>query len=212
MGLIDDFLARLRKANPQEQESFLQQLTKEKTVLDALKRAGYTVQATNTPQGKPPEAGSFPVVQIDPTNSTETLKGAYATIFNPDTGGFEYQRTITKLPINGAGAAGDNVIWTPAKGKKFRLLGFLLTIPIGSTTAASQVVSIKDGVGGTAGAIMSFNISIGALAALTQPIILLVMLPSNGCLSSKADNPLNVNLLCAMTAGGVQFSGWGCEE
>src|SRR5437867_1212080 len=46
-------------------------------------------------------------------------------------------------------AAGDNALWTPTAGKKFRLLGFSLSIDAAIGVAGNDLVKLTDGAAGT---------------------------------------------------------------
>jgi hypothetical protein len=104
------------------------------------------------------------------------------------------RRTPTVFKVVALGAAtAETTIWTPAAGKKFRLMGFLLTPGAGST------LTFKDNTGGTT--------IFAARGATDTPIT-----PSglgNGILSAAADNVLTVTRGTSCTLDGVV---WGCEE
>ena len=100
-------------------------------------------------------------------------------------------------------------MWTPAAGKKYRLLGFYVILPIGSTTAAALTFNLADSGGLT---IFSGVISTAALAALTSPILIPFQLPFNGFLSPLVNNRLVCALSTAMTAGEIDVNVWGTEE
>jgi hypothetical protein len=91
-----------------------------------------------------------------------------------------------------ASSAGDNAVWTPAAGKKFRLLGFILAC--GGTGVA---VYFKDG---------ATQISPTFTLAANQ---ITQMDLGNGYLSSTANNVLNANLGAANTVG---IWAYGTEE
>ncbi len=102
------------------------------------------------------------------------------------------RRAIIYKPISAA-AAGANAIWTPAAGKKFRLMGFHLSFS-GTTNAkwqdgATDITGLYYGVANT--------VVNGGLPE------------ANGYLSALADNVLNLNLSAAVAVGGLV---WGVEE
>jgi hypothetical protein len=131
-----------------------------------------------------------------------------ACVYNLDTAVFEYPRTPSKYKSAGASAAGSTALWTPAAGKKFRLMGGVGSLPIGTTTAAILSISLLD----AAGVIISWNISPGALAATSQVTKMDFLFNGNGYLSTAANNVLNIQLSNALTAGSCTFTVWGCEE
>ena len=101
-------------------------------------------------------------------------------------------RAVIYKPISAA-AAGANAVWTPAAGKKFRLMGFHLSFS-GTANAkwqdgATDITGLYYGVANTA-----IN---GGLPE------------ANGYLSAAADNALNLNLSAAVAVGGLV---WGTEE
>jgi len=109
------------------------------------------------------------------------------------------------LTINAAGVA---ALWTPAAGNRFHLMGITLTIPIGSTAAAALILRIQD-----AGAVMhEIYFSAGALAATTVIWSETLNFPGNGLESTAVNNPLNLNLLEALTAGRLSAMCWGFED
>ena len=89
----------------------------------------------------------------------------------------------------------ETAIWTPAAGKKFRLMGFCLTQ--GVLTGA---VTIKDGTAGTTILIIP-QTTIG-VAFASPPM-------GNGILSAAADNVLTATGATAETLTGFVF---GTEE
>ncbi len=87
-----------------------------------------------------------------------------------------------------AAALGDNAVWTPAAGKKFRLLG--LAIQCGATATD---VYLKDGATQISPV---FKLAANQLISLDS-----LFARSNGLLSAAADNVLNINLSAANPVG-----------
>lgn len=89
----------------------------------------------------------------------------------------------------------DTAIWTPAAGKRFRLMGFLLAFTVAAT------ITIKDGAAGA---------TIWTLIA--QPINTNIPSPpalGNGIRSGAADRALTFNASAASNVSGIVF---GTEE
>lgn len=117
---------------------------------------------------------------------------------------FEPVRTPNTFKLANAAAIGSTALWTPAAGKKFRILGFSVFIPSISTSAAGSVVSLLDNA-----AAFTYAAAIGATTAV---VALTVALGPNGFLSAAANNVLNISLSAAFTAGAIYVSAWGTEE
>lgn len=81
----------------------------------------------------------------------------------------------------------ETAIWTPASGKKFRILGFLL---VGS---AAGYITIKDNTAGTT--IMVVPTAAGGAGTFVE-------LPGNGYLSAAANNVLTATGSVNMTLSG----------
>ena len=144
------------------------------------------------------------VYLIDPTDSLVTPVSG-APVFNESTGHYEDIRTpSTWKAIGPVAGAGNTAIWTPSVGKRFRLLGFQISIPSTATTAAGSTIALFDGAGGI--------INLVDLGASSTGVNLLFNLPQNGYLSVAAGNVLNLNLTAALTTGAVLVSAWGDEE
>lgn len=135
---------------------------------------------------------------------------AYNAFYNGST--WTRQRIATILKSNVANAAGDTAVWTPASGKRVRLIRYQIEIPNSATmaTAGELTVKIRDASteisrqhtiyipstpGSTLGAWRSGWIRCG-----------------NGYLSSTANNVLNVNLSSALTSGKITINMEGIEE
>ncbi len=117
--------------------------------------------------------------------------------YNPATGGIDRQRTPTifKLIASQAVTAGTPVsVWTPAAGKKFRILGFTL-----STSVAGSIL-IQDTTG------------VNVLRLPKQVVNGVVSTPqnfNNGYLSTAANNQLFIDVSASGNVDGMIF---GTEE
>lgn len=89
-------------------------------------------------------------------------------------------------------ATAETALWTPASGKKFRLMGFILT------PGATGTLTLKDGTG-----LATIFVARGLI---DQPIIVDL---GNGILSGAADRVLTV---IRGTSGILDGTVWGREE
>jgi len=152
--------------------------------------------------------------QVTDGLSTSGLFGAYGAValFNGAT--WDRPRTPKVFTTkSSATASGDTAVWTPAAGKKFRVMRFMIAVQGLSTTAAGGTVAItlRDA---TSAILHTFNINVPAVA-LTGAALLYEsnwIDLGNGYLSAVANNVLNVNLGTAFTAGGVDVFVAGTEE
>lgn len=122
----------------------------------------------------------------------------------------EAQRTpIRFIPSVTIDAAGDNIVWDPAAGTRFRLMGGILSLTSDITTAAQLIMTILD----AAAPILRFWISEGAIAAAPgHPTIIPFTLPNNGYLSAAINQNLILNLTTALTVGSCGLNVYGTEE
>lgn len=141
---------------------------------------------------------AIPVFNVDPLTNPMPISG---------------QRTPTVFKgLAGANGAGLATIWTPAKGKKFRLLGGNVTLTKEAACAGALWISLCDNTETAATRIIRFEISSAALVATGQVENFPFVIPGNGYLSQAADNVLALNLSGALTAGLCTVSIWGVEE
>jgi hypothetical protein len=117
-----------------------------------------------------------------------------------------------------AAGLGDNALWTPAAGKKFRLMRLYVMVPTNCTIAARGVLVIKlrDGTTDT-------GVAMDVWLGQTAPVETASNIPPQaldsgwidlgiGILSAAANNVLNVNLSAALAAGNVRVMCAGTEE
>jgi hypothetical protein len=116
-----------------------------------------------------------------------------------------------------ASAAGNTALWTPASGKKFRLMRFMIQVPANVSVAARGVISVglQDG---TTDLKLTFDFFVGQ----TAPVETASSEPpnfntgwidiGNGILSAAANNVFNINLSGALAAGTVRVTCCGTEE
>jgi len=134
-------------------------------------------------------------------------------LYNPSLAipGWDMQRTPTIFKTVQITAVADNVVWTPATGKRFRLLGYNISWNLGTIAAAAglETITFKDGAAGTAFSTHAVQISNASAYGYGS---FDVNYPGNGFLSGLADRVLAVALDRAITAGGFWINVWGTEE
>jgi hypothetical protein len=129
--------------------------------------------------------------------------------FGSSQSGIESQRTPTTFKyISGINAVGPTHIWTPAGGKKFRLLGGIICLSKDAACAGALVIKLFE----EAVQFMTFDISLAALVAIGNVVIIPIVLPANGYFSTVADRHLDLLLTGALTAGSISVNVWGTEE
>jgi hypothetical protein len=113
---------------------------------------------------------------------------------------------------------GDTALWTPATGKKFRLMKLIVMVPPNCTLAARGVLTIKLRDGTT-----DMNITHDVFLGQTAPVETASSIPTDllqsglidlgpGLISAAVNNVLNVNLSSALAAGNVRVTAMGTEE
>lgn len=115
--------------------------------------------------------------------------------------------------VAAASASGNTAIWTPAAGKKFRLMFLHVQLGLDATLAAAGTLTVS--VADSATNLFSWEVDVdnAALPAVAAPYISAdLTLPGNGILSAAANNVLNCNLSAALTAGNVRVTALGTEE
>lgn len=110
-------------------------------------------------------------------------------------------------------AAGNTALWTPAAGKKFRLMRYMVQITGNGSLAVAGVLTVTlfDGAAGATNQTHDIFVPALALAGIglyTSPWIDI----GNGYLSVLANNVLNVNLSAALVTGNVRIVVAGTEE
>lgn len=130
-----------------------------------------------------------PADAISPAAPVEMLP--YQHLYNGAT--WDRARTPTVFKVVALSAAtAETTIWTPATGKKFRLMGFILT------PGAASTLTFKDNTGGTT--------VFAARGTTDQPVVVNI---GNGILSGAVNRVLTVTRGTSATLDGVVF---GTEE
>ena len=146
-----------------------------------------------------------------------TLSGLVAAAFqfawNPTEGGFDRIRVPVIFKTGVATALGATAIWTPAAGKKFRLMAYSIEVTANAAMAAAglEEITLLDAAAaiGQGSSVWLPN------AALTTSITgkdTGMRQLGNGYLSVAINQALNVNLGTALTAGEVRVNAIGTED
>lgn len=117
-------------------------------------------------------------------------------------------------------ASGDTAIWTPATGKRWRLLGFHLLVPAHAVLASRNALTItfRDAAQDLG---ITFDVWCGQTApvetasAIPQPLLVIPWMSMDqglGISSAAVNNPLNLNLSAALSAGNIRVTVCGFEE
>jgi len=132
--------------------------------------------------------------------------------FNNATGLLEYARTANVFKSVSLAATGN--IWTPASGKKFRLMMIQYQIPEQTTISggAELTVKLQDGSGNDIGINFVDWCPTTVPASATGDNHTILYLPGNGYLSAAADRILVANFSASLTAGHVAINAIGTEE
>lgn len=168
--------------------------------------------------------GRFATCLPDPVqNSQFNLTGAnvypqyvLATTarYDPTTGRIPVDRATTTFQTVATAAAGNTALWTPAAGKKFRLMRYMVTVTDQATQAGAGTLtfSLFDGAAGVTGQV--HDVFVPALGLVNTGSLYTSgwIDLGNGYLSTAANNVLNINLSAALTAGTVRVICCGTEE
>jgi hypothetical protein len=106
-----------------------------------------------------------------------------------------------------AAGAGAATVWTPSPGRRFQVMGVVLTLSHGSSAAGAVFVQLLD----EADVIAEAIICNAAMAVTTLPVMLAVFDFKDGYISTADGNRLRTNLTAALTAGGIDTTAWGIE-
>jgi hypothetical protein len=129
-------------------------------------------------------------------------------VYRADTQTYENQRTPSKFVTIALSASGNTLCWTPAAGKRFRILGGFLTVGDAVLAAAGPItVSISD-AGVTTN--ITWRIYLGT-SPMVNPLPPLNLGP-NGYLSTGVGNSAGALLSAALSSGSMQLTLWGTEE
>jgi hypothetical protein len=174
----------------------------------------YSDFTESSPTGPTPAVDVIPASSIlDAGKQNAQLTLALQTVLNG--GNYEIVRTPKIFRASGCAAGNSGAfIWTPAQGKRFRLMGAVISIGAGAVTSANPtIVVLYDNVAATPNQLFTVTINAAAVAyTFTQPYVAYFQLPANGYLSLAANNSLILNVVQVMTTGNIDCTAWGTEE
>ena len=153
----------------------------------------------------PLEGQTYFFVPYDPSTGSYCEPMRY----NPSTGKGETQRTTSSIKSAQQTATGPTAIWTPATGKRFRLLQLIIMLNAGMAAAGTNLISFFDNATDTN---IDVTVWLPIAASIANQPPLVISLPGNGLLSAAINNPLKVSLGTAITAGAISIIMVGCEE
>jgi hypothetical protein len=130
-------------------------------------------------------------------------------LYNPATFYAEPARTPTIFKHQLCTTVAATAVWTPAGGKKFRLMGYVITPAAGMAAAGIELITFLDNA---AAITIAHQVYLPIAASIVNQPSIVVRLPGNGHLSTNADNVLNVTLTAAATAGAISVMVYGTEE
>jgi len=125
-------------------------------------------------------------------------------VAKPDAAGLELLRTPGTFKLGTASAINTTALWTPTAGKRFRIMGYTVTLPNTATSAAGTTITLMDGAANV------FYLCV--IGTTTGGLAYSVVLPGNGYLSTTINNVLNINLTAALTVGVISVNVYGAEE
>ena len=133
-------------------------------------------------------------------------------LWNAATGNAELQRTMGACHTVQLKTAAVT-IWTPAAGKKFRLMGYSILLSDDATLAAAgeTLLTLLDNATAI-GLAYNFYVPLTALDTNFSGSHIGVNLPPNGYLSVAANNPLKATLGTYLATGSFSINVWGSEE
>lgn len=114
----------------------------------------------------------------------------------------------------GTGVSGNQAVWTPTSGKKFRLMGYAVFVSENASIASGAVVTLQFSDASSVLGI-AFDTFIPTTAVTTIIGDGFESGPTNignGILSAAANNVLNLNVGVALATGTIRVNVWGTEE
>jgi hypothetical protein len=164
--------------------------------------------------GSPSEIAAGTQAQDNPVAQIGMWVNAELFYFDPVAASVARARTPSGPGKSGTGTA-SFTIWTPAAGKKFRVMWAIYCVASNSTMAAGTLANfgLFDAGAGAQVAGSMVQAFIPAAAGPVGPPLLLAMItfPGNGYLGGAANGQLQMTVP-ALTAGGCVASVFGTEE
>ena len=133
-----------------------------------------------------------------------TLATAYG--FNATEQAWDQLFVATVFKNAAVTASGATTIWTPSAGKRFRLMGYTLSISGTLAATGTQAIELLDG----ATVIAQHGATVNS--ATPQGDTQIGVDYGNGYLSVVVNNVLSINLSATMLTGAVYVNAWGTEN
>lgn len=133
-----------------------------------------------------------------------TLATAYG--FNTVEGAWDQLLVAAVFKTAAVTAAGATTVWTPTSGKRFRLMGYTLSVSGTVAATGTQVIELLD----AATIFAQHGATVQSVTPQGDTQIGLDY--GNGYLSSGVNNVLTINLGTAMATGAVYANLWGTEQ
>jgi len=169
-------------------------------------------------QGWNGSAGQWARLEARPDNTDALLSTGTSVLkiiaekYSYNGASWDRERTPNVFKTVTVTAAGSTAVWTPAAGKKFRLMGYSISVTGNAVQAvAGNFEAVFLDAAADIGQGDSEYVPAAALNAFGSSKTGAVNL-GNGHLSAAANNILNISLSAALTAGEVRINVWGTEE
>lgn len=128
-----------------------------------------------------------------------------AQLFGWDGAAFDRMRLANIFHTVVATALGSTAVWTPTAGKKFRLMGYTISVSGTLAAAGTQTIELLDSATVIKNHLATLQTTVTGDSQMGADL-------GQGQLSAAANNVLNVNLSTVMASGGVAVNVWGTEE
>lgn len=145
------------------------------------------------------------------TGTTMVPAGQYAYVAGAS-GVWDRIRTPNVFKTAAATASGNTAIWTPASGRKFRLMRYRVELSGDAAISGGGVLTVKF-QDATTDINLAHSVYVPAVAGTAMGAYSTGWNDlGNGILSAAANNVLNVNLSAALTSGTCRVIACGTEE
>jgi hypothetical protein len=192
-----------------------------RTAQQATKTAGTRGDLTQNALGELVAAIAVGTVVADGLAANAAVVGDYAGVGRPlavlrlgwNGASSDRLRTPNVFKTATATAAGSLAVWTPAAGKKFRLMAYEIEVTANASLAAGGINTFTwlDAAAAIGLTHSDFEpttaVTTGEVGYSTGWITL-----GNGYLSSAANNVLNLSILTALVTGALRVNAIGTEE
>jgi hypothetical protein len=149
---------------------------------------------------------------IEPLSSNRALcVSAMQVLLDPVSGNLVRYRACNKSKFAACTTVAATAVWTPAAGKRFRLMGGVIVCSAGLAAAGNQQINLLDAAVDIGVNFATFLPIAASVTGLGIHVIPFDLRP-NGILSALANNVLNCTMTSAVTAGAINITVWGTEE